>query len=117
MILAYNLIQLSRLDEAERVMREVLPQTRSIGERQFLLFGLAQLAWVAAKTGRTERAGTLWGAVETEEARGPVGQWEAERPEYQAAVLAVAGPDFDQGRATGRALTLDEVVEYALGDA
>jgi tetratricopeptide (TPR) repeat protein len=116
MILAYNLIQLGRLDEAERVMREALPQTRDIGERQFLLFGLAQLAQVAAQTGRSERAGMLWGAAETEEARGPVGQWEAEREEYATAVLAAAGPDFERGRAAGRALTLDEAVEYALAD-
>jgi tetratricopeptide (TPR) repeat protein len=114
MILAYNLIKLGRLDEAEKCMREVLPQTRAIGERQFLLFGLAQLAWIAAKTGRTERAGILWGAVETEESRGPVGQWENERAEYEAAVLAVAGPDFERGRVAGRALTLDEAVKYAL---
>jgi predicted ATPase/class 3 adenylate cyclase len=117
MILAYHLIELGRLDEAERCMQEVLPETRAIGERQFLLFGLAQLAWVAAQTGRAERAGTLWAAVETEEARGPVGQWEAERPEYEAAVLAATGPDFERGRMAGRALTLDQAVEYALGDA
>jgi predicted ATPase/class 3 adenylate cyclase len=116
-ILAYSLIQLDRMDEAERCMREVLAEARVIGERQFLLFGLAQLAWVAAKTGRPERAGTLWGAVETEERRRPVGQWEREREEFATAVLAAAGPDFEQGRAAGRALTLDEVVEYLLAGA
>jgi predicted ATPase len=114
MILAYNLIKLGRLDEAEKRMREVLPQTRAIGERQFLLFGLAQLAWVSVQTGRIERAGTLWGAIETEEARGPVGQWENERDEFATAVLAAAGPAFERGRAAGRALTPDEVVAYAL---
>jgi predicted ATPase/class 3 adenylate cyclase len=117
MNLAGYLMQLGRLDEAEECIREALPDTLAIGERQSLLTGLADLARIAAKTGRPHLAGTLWGAIETEEARGPVGQWESERPEYEAAVLAAAGPDFDRGRAAGRALTLDEVVEYALGDA
>ena len=68
------------------------------------------------QTGRVERAGTLWGAIEMEETRGPVGQWEAEREEFATAVLEAAGPDFDRGRTAGRALTLDEVVEYALAE-
>jgi predicted ATPase len=116
MNLAGYLMQLGRLDEAEECIREALPDTLAIGERQSLLTGLAKLARIAAKTGRPDLAGTLWGAVETEEARGPIGQWESERPEYEAAVLAAAGPDFDRGRAAGRALTLDEAVEYALAD-
>jgi predicted ATPase/class 3 adenylate cyclase len=116
MILAHNLVGLGRLEEAERWSREALPQAHDIGERQFLLYGLALLARVAARTGRAERAGTLWGAIETEEARGPVGQWEAEREEFATAVLEAASPDFERGRAAGRAITLDEVVEYALAD-
>jgi predicted ATPase/class 3 adenylate cyclase len=115
MILADYHIKLGRLDEAERCVREGLPDTLAIGERQFLLYGLAELARVAAETGRPELAGTLWGAVETEEARGPVGQWEAEREEFATAVLAAAGPDFERGRGVGRSLTLAEVVDYALG--
>ncbi|MGH2818481.1 MAG: ATP-binding protein [Actinomycetota bacterium] len=107
---------LGRWEDAERWAREAVSLTHAIGERQSLLFDLALLARAAAQAGRVERAGTLWGAIETEEARGPVGQWETEREEYAAAVLAAAGPEFEQGRVAGRALTLDEVVEYALAD-
>jgi predicted ATPase/class 3 adenylate cyclase len=114
MILAQHLVELDRLEEAERWSRDALPQAHAIGERQFLLLGVAVLARVAAQTGRPERAGTLWGAIETEEARGPVGQWEGERGGFVTAVLAGAGPEFERGRMAGRGLTLAEVVEYAL---
>jgi hypothetical protein len=49
-----------------------------------------------------------------EEARGPVGQWEHEREQYETAVRPAAGPEFEAARAVGRRLTLDEAVGYAL---
>ena len=114
---AEHLLVLDRLEEAEQWAREALPEALAVGERQFLLFALAVLARVAAQTGRAERAGTLWGAIETEEALGPVGQWEAERAAYEAAVNAADGSDFQAGRGHGRRLTLGEAVDYALADA
>ena len=114
---AERLLLLDRLEEAEQWALEALPEALAIGERQSLLFALAVLARVAARTGRAERAGTLWGAIEVEEALAPVGQWEAERPEYEAAVKAADGQDFQTGRSYGRRLTFDEAVDYALSDA
>jgi tetratricopeptide (TPR) repeat protein len=114
---ADHLLLLDRLEEAEQWAREALPEALAVGERQFLLFALAVLARVAAQTGRAQRAGTLWGAIETEEALGPVGQWEAERAAYEAAVNAADGSDFQAGRGHGRKLTLGEAVAYALADA
>ncbi|HEU4488560.1 MAG TPA: adenylate/guanylate cyclase domain-containing protein [Actinomycetota bacterium] len=111
---AEHLVELDRLEEAEAPAREALAESHAIGERQFRLLALALLARIAGRTGRVQRAGTLWGAVETEEARGPVGQWEGERAAHAAAVLAAAGPDFEQGRANGRRLPLEQVVEYAV---
>jgi hypothetical protein len=61
-----------------------------------------------------ERAGRLWGAVEAEEVRGPLGQWELERDEYSTRVLANTGPDFETARGAGRVLALDEAIGYAL---
>ena len=69
---------------------------------------------MAAARGQAERAGTLWGAVEGEAKRGRIGQWENERDEYAGHVFAVAGPEFERARADGRAMSLDEAVEYAL---
>ena len=114
---AERLLSIDRLEEAERWALEALPETRGIGERQFLLTALAVLARIAAQTGRPARAGTLWGAIETEEALGPVGQWEDERAAYETAIKSASGPSFETGRSYGRKLTLGEAVDYALADA
>ena len=56
----------------------------------------------------------MWGAIEAETERGPIGQWEAERDEYGLHLSAVSGPEFDRGLAEGRAMTLEQTVEYGL---
>jgi hypothetical protein len=56
----------------------------------------------------------LWGAIEAEERRVPSASWESERPQYVARLEPAAGPDFEQARAEGVKLSLDEAVEYAL---
>ena len=71
-------------------------------------------AWAAAKRSDAERAGILWGTIEAQERRAPSGSWENERPLYAARLERVAGPEFDQARAEGTRLSLDEAVEYAL---
>jgi hypothetical protein len=108
-------VQQGRVAEAQQPARDALAEAHALGERQWRIFALALLARMAAETGHAERAGTLWGAIESEEARGPVGQWEGERREYEVAVLAAEGRDFEAGRAHGRLLTIDDAVEYALG--
>ena len=57
----------------------------------------------------------LWGAIETEESRGPVGLWESKRDEF-ALTVATPSPEFEEGRSSGRLLSLDEAVTYALGE-
>jgi predicted ATPase len=105
---------LRRWCDAEVWACEGLAEAHRIGERQLRLFALAVLARAAAETGRLERAGLLWGAVETEEAQGPVGQWESERSDYAGAVLAAADDEFEHAREDGRRLSLEDVVELAL---
>ncbi len=67
-----------------------------------------------------ERAGRLWGALETVEQAGALGQrprlrpWAEDRERFAAVVFAEAGPDLEGGRRTGRRLTLDQAVEEAL---
>lgn len=85
-----------------------------VGDRQYKVYGLAILAWVEAVRRKTARAGRLWGAVEAEESRGPLGQWEAERERYANLVHEHADPDFEQAREAGRRLTLEQAVDYAL---
>ena len=95
---------------------EALRIAHEIGDRQGVCYGLTLLAWSEAATGAAARAGTLWGAVEAEAERARIGAWEAERAEYEAQILAAAGPDIDAGLAQGRGMTLDDAVTYALDD-
>ena len=106
-------ILVGRVDEAEIVARKELALARKIGDRQAIVYGLVHLAWIAAARGDAERAGLLWGAVEAEEARAPVGQWEAEREDY-AGRICLEGPEFTRAREKGRVLSLERAVEEGL---
>jgi hypothetical protein len=77
-------------------------------------YGLALGARIAAFRDEAERAGTLWGAVEAVAEREPKSTTEQALLEYWPHVERVGGPDFERGRARGRALSLEEAVEYAL---
>ena len=101
------------LEDDGRV-RRCLTAAHAIGDRQHTIYALALLAWAAATAGDPERAGRLWGGIEGETERGAIGQWEAEREEYALYVESVFGPEFDRGVADGRAMMLDQTVEYGL---
>jgi predicted ATPase/class 3 adenylate cyclase len=107
--------QLGRTELAWQRAPEALRLCRECDDRQLTLYALALLARLAAKAGQAGRAGRLWGAVETEESRGPVGYWERDRDELASAV-ATPSAEFERGHSAGRALSLDEAVEYALGE-
>ena len=115
--LAERARRLGRNEEASRRVRESLVLARRMGDRHHLVEGLALAAAAAAAVGRTELAGRLWGAIEAEEARGRVGQWEDYRDEYATAVLEHADADFERARAEGARLSLDEAADLALADA
>ena len=83
-------------------------------DRQSIVFALALLARFATETGQVERAGRLWGAIEAEADRAPVGYWERHRDEF-AALVVHESPEFEQAREVGSRLSLDEAVAYALG--
>jgi hypothetical protein len=85
-------------------------------DRLRIVRGLARLARIHAERGALERAGRLWGALEAEEERGPVGAWDVERERYATPVLAHAGREFELGREHGGTLELDAAVAEALGD-
>ena len=104
-----------RPDEAVRYGREAVELAHRIGDRMHGVYTVALLARIAAEDGRLEQAGLMWGALEAEEERGTVGQWEGERELYADAVLAHASDDFERGRARGTRLSLDDAVRVALG--
>jgi predicted ATPase len=108
--------ELGRTTLAGRRGREGLRLSRELVDRQLIVYSLALLARFAAADGRAEHAGRLWGAIEAEEARGPLGMWEHEREQFATAVLGEGGEAFEAARSAARRLSLDEAVEYALGD-
>ncbi|MEA2460496.1 MAG: hypothetical protein QOH90_673 [Actinomycetota bacterium] len=114
--LVENLYRLKRLDEAESTCREAIALAHAIKERQWTIFDLALMARIWAHTDRLEDAGRLWGGIETEEARAPIGQWESEKHEYSSD-LPLELPEFERGREHGRKFSLDELVELATATA
>jgi predicted ATPase len=106
-------LNLERLGDAERWGREGLALSQEIGNRQLNVYLLALLSAVAAAQGDAERSGVFWGAVEREEGRGPVGQWENEREDYRSRVKPDDPEQFELGRARGRLLSPAEALEHA----
>jgi len=118
---AVKLLELGRyaleagdVDEGDRRARDALRIYSRQRGRQNIVATLAILAWAAAARGDASRAGTLWGAIEADEARGWLGFWEQRRDEYAAYLISVFGPVFDQACEAGRGLSLEDAVEYAL---
>ena len=105
----------NQLDEAETCALEVCAISQRLGDRLRVVRGLARLARLAADRGDAQRAGLLWGAVEAEEERGPIGAWENERERYAAAILANGGPELEAARSAGGCLSLDDAVRLGLG--
>jgi len=107
-------LRLGRVEEGERSARQALAAARALDDRRGTVLALAMLAWAAADRGDALRAGLIWGAIEAEEQRGPLGQWERHRDEYSEHVLAAEGPVFTRAREQGRRLSLERTAEKAL---
>lgn len=107
-------LELGRPGEAERWGREGLGLAVETANRQMIVYLLAQLSAAAAAQGDAERSGLLWGAVEREEGRGPIGQWEGERADYRSRVKPDDHEQFELGRTRGALLSPAEAVEHAL---
>jgi predicted ATPase len=107
-------LELGRSADGEAYGRDALRIAAAIHDRQLIVYLLAILAGTAGGRGELGRAGTLWGAVETEEGRGRIGQWEGEREVYAGRVLEHEGEAFECARTEGRRMTLSDAVEYAL---
>ena len=112
--LAEFALELERAGDAPKYIAQGLALGHSINDRQTTVWFLAQAAWLAALDGLAERAGLLWGAVEADEGRGRIGQWEDQRDSYLAKLERVSGAEFEAGRAQGQQLTLDEAVSATL---
>ena len=95
-------------------LRHAISIAQEIGDGKLCCFGLALLAWAAAKEGHGEAAGVFWGAAEAEAERGSFDPLVDDRAVYEPQVSVVAGPEFERATREGRAMSLDAAVEYAL---
>ncbi|MBD0329302.1 MAG: AAA family ATPase [Thermoleophilia bacterium] len=106
--------ELGRVADAERWAREAVSVTARIGDWR-VVSSLELLARLAAETGRPDRAGRLWGAVEAERRRRPFRR-AGRGADEMLDELPAGEPAFERARAEGRELTLDEAVEYAVAE-
>ena len=72
-------LSLGRLIDAQRYIQDGMTLARSINDRQSTVWFLGLAAWLGAIEGLAERAGILWGAIEADERRSRIGQWEGAR--------------------------------------
>jgi tetratricopeptide (TPR) repeat protein len=124
--LARVYLELGSMEEADAAAREILELARRMNDRAHAVEALAMLASVASARGEAHGAGWLWGAIEAQEGRGPIGMvspsvslwsgWETERDRYLTHVEGVRGREFDRGLQDGRAVKLDEAIGVALRD-
>ena len=115
--LAEYLHEMGRGTEARARYEESLELLHRVGDRQNTLWALGAMARGAAEAGRLEQAGRLWGSVEAEETRGPLGWWVSERESFVDALSGYRNDlAFARGLAEGRGLTLDEAVARALSE-
>jgi hypothetical protein len=64
-----------------------------------------------------ERAGLLWGAIEDDDVRAPLGGWPRHRAACEGRLAESRGATFDDALASGRHLSLDDAVALALDGA
>jgi predicted ATPase/DNA-binding SARP family transcriptional activator len=107
-------LRAGHLSDAEASARKSLALAEQIRDRPGRVFGVGLLATVAAQRLQLERAGSLWGAIEREDAVAPLGGWRRHRHECEVLIREAAGPEFETACAEGRTLTLDDAASLAL---
>jgi predicted ATPase len=115
-IAAEHLFDLGEVDAAESAAREGLAGVWAVHDLVNIPVGLALMAKLEAHRGDAVRAGTVWGAIEAEAERQPRPTTSGALDDYGPALEPVRGDAFEEARAHGRTLSLEDAVAYALGD-
>ena len=103
-----------RIEAAKTMARLGLDLARQLHDYGGRVFGVGVLAAVACVQGNPERAGHLWGAIEHNNVRAPLGGWPRHRPACEARLAVCSGPLLERAIAAGRHLSLDDAVALAL---
>jgi non-specific serine/threonine protein kinase len=117
-ILGYALVNLGQCAEAAGMIRESLVVSRAMGDRQAVAAGVAAFAALALGRGDPRRAARLLGASEaiTAAIHMPLIYWDVDQVRRNVAVLRARLDEatLNVEWAAGRAMTIDDAVEYAL---
>ena len=109
--------QLGNLDVAESLAGEALEIGERIGDRFTTPFAISGLAAIATERGSFEHAARLVGAVETIMEAQQMAWPPDERPHYERMLArlpeAMGSDAFEQARATGRSMTVEQAVAFA----
>jgi predicted ATPase len=111
-----ELIALGEPESATPFFSDGFELLRAVRDLVNLPIALAAGAALAAQLGDSARAGTLRGAVEAEADRTPRVTTTASMAQYEPYLEPVRGGVYEEARAHGRTLSLDDAVAYALGD-
>jgi predicted ATPase/DNA-binding SARP family transcriptional activator len=119
----YACVALAQKDFAltHAVLMESLEIRRYLGYAQGIVDTLQGFADLAAAAGHPARAARLWGATEAlrETLNYPI--WPLEIPNYERIVSAartcIGATAFDQAFSAGRALPIEQAIQYALEEA
>jgi predicted ATPase/class 3 adenylate cyclase len=104
------------VDEAEERGRDALRIEREQENRRWALYTLAGLAQTALRRGELQRAGVLWGAVESEAARAGYTNWENERAQRAGTLVDETQAPFLAARERGSQLDLWDAAAIALDE-
>jgi hypothetical protein len=106
--------------EALALYRETLPDWQKIGHRGAVAHQLECMAFIAKAQERGERAVKLMGAAEALRQASSSQRTPQERLEYERELAGLrAGMDektFDLLWAEGQSMSMDQAIEYAMGD-
>jgi predicted ATPase len=116
--LAETVLEQNDPDHARSLQAEGLAIAKEVGDKELIAMSLEAFAKVASATGQPAQAAKLFGAAEAMREGTNVPIQTASRKDYDgnvAAVRSALGEDaFAAAWATGRAMTLDQAITYAL---
>jgi predicted ATPase/class 3 adenylate cyclase len=105
------------LKRSDELAREAIVEAFELRNPSSLVYAFGLLAGVAAASGTRDRSARLWGAVDALEETGEATLDAESRALYESAGPTDASAEAATWRAEGRAVSLEEAVEYALADA
>jgi tetratricopeptide (TPR) repeat protein len=115
--LSTSLAHLGRVEEGRRSLLEALAMFREAGDLTGVLFSLDALADMAIRSGEWERGVRLSATSSSLKRDTGAELVETEREIFGAPEHGLSDQEAARARAEGEAMTVDQAVEYALGEA